>query len=368
MKVGILGAGPVGCGAAAYLEANGHEPAVWSPSGKRTAGLAAGKPTIVRGEIEGSFHPRVAASASEAVRGADAVLVAVPGNAHKKVMDAIAPYIAADQTILISSHHSFSALYISRLLAARGLVVPVVAWGTTLTTGQQHAPGEVDVSTVRNKIDAATVPEHLHSRGMEVCRALFGDRFVVRDGLLAIALSNVNPQNHMALALTNLTRIERGEDWQQFLCYTPSVGRLVEALDGERLAIAEACGVKVRTVFEHLHLSYHVPVDTVSNMILAIHRQGRGGGGPKSLATRYVTEDCPFGLVVTVRLGRMVGRPALLHEAGIRLFSALYGRDFEAENDLLDAIGFASMTLENIKHVSRTGYGSREAERLRETG
>jgi opine dehydrogenase len=38
---------------------------------------------------------------------------------------------------------------------------------------------------------------------------------VPRDDLLAIAVSNLNPQNHMGIALCNLTRMERGESWNQ---------------------------------------------------------------------------------------------------------------------------------------------------------
>ena len=52
-----------------------------------------------------------------------------------------------------------------------------------------------------------------------------------RDGLLAIALSNLNPQNHMGIALGNMTRMERGEVWSQGQNVTPKVGRLLEALD-----------------------------------------------------------------------------------------------------------------------------------------
>ena len=43
-----------------------------------------------------------------------------------------------------------------------------------------------------------------------MCRDAFGDRFVPRAGLAAIALSNLNPQNHLAIALCNLTRMELG--------------------------------------------------------------------------------------------------------------------------------------------------------------
>src|ERR1700758_804326 len=80
-----------------------------------------------------------------------------------------------------------------------------------------------------------------------------------REDLVSISLSNVNPQNHLGIALCNFTRIERGEPWINWYGLTPSVGRLIEALDQERLAVAAAFGTAVRSVRDHFHLSYHVP-------------------------------------------------------------------------------------------------------------
>ncbi|MFX6040405.1 hypothetical protein ABTE96_20775, partial [Acinetobacter baumannii] len=88
----------------------------------------------------------------------------------------------------------FGALYLSKLLAARGVSVPIVVWGTTVTTGRLRSPTEVAVATVRQKVDVATLPETAIDAGHALCTTLFGDRFVKRDGLLAIALSNLNPQ------------------------------------------------------------------------------------------------------------------------------------------------------------------------------
>ena len=42
MHVAILGAGAIAFGSAALLSRDGHEVALWSPSGRRTATLAAG--------------------------------------------------------------------------------------------------------------------------------------------------------------------------------------------------------------------------------------------------------------------------------------------------------------------------------------
>jgi opine dehydrogenase len=356
MRVSILGAGAIAYGAAAYLAQAGHDPMLWSPSGKRTAELAAGKPLIATNAIEGGFMPRIAASCADAIANADAVMVALPGYGHKSVLEAASAHLRAGQPVIISSHTSFGALYLSRLLAARGIQAPIIAWGTTLTTGRQPSLTEVNVATVRQKIDLATVPDSAIAAGHTLCTALFGDRFVQRDGLLAIALSNLNPQNHLGIALLNLTRMERGEQWSQGQNITPTVGRLIEALDEERLAIAKIFGLSVRTVKEHFSLSFHVPIASVSDMNQEMHRQGRGGLGPASVNSRYVLEDVPFGLLPTILLGRLAGSPATLHEAGVALFSAAYGRDFARDNDLLPELGLERLSVAQLQQLMRSGY------------
>ncbi len=364
IKVGITGAGSIAFGAAALLESSGHKPMLWSPSGERTARLASGEPLVAEGAVEGTFHPAVAASASQLVDASQVIMIALPAYGHKSVMDAIAPHIRADQIVLISSHASLGALYLNRLLAARGVVVPIVAWGTTVTSGRQLSLVEARIGTVRNRIDICTLPHTRSAEGLACCQALFGERFVERDGLLAIALSNLNPQNHMGIALCNMTRMEQGESWSQGLNVTPNVGRLLEALDRERLAIAAALELEVRTIFEHFHLSFHVPVDTISNMNNELHRQGRGGNGPASADSRYVHEDVPYGLLMTVRLGELTGCEARLHRSGIEIFSALYGRDFQSENHLLDALDIGGLSLDDMKRLARHGYPAHAEDRI----
>ncbi|SEC77694.1 ketopantoate reductase [Rhizobiales bacterium GAS191] len=356
MRVAIIGAGAIGLGAAAYLSERGHDPIVWSPGGKRTAELAKGAPLVATGAVEGEFRPGVAASCADALAGAEAVLVALPGNGHRMVFDAMAPHLMPAQIVLVSGHLSFGALYLARHLSARGVAVPIVAWGTTVTTGRQRGPTSVNVANLRKKVDIATVPLSASARGLDICRTLFGDRFVPRDDLLAIAVSNLNPQNHMGIALCNLTRMERGESWSQNENLTDAVGRLMEALDAERLAIAGKLGVAVRTIREHYSLSFNVPPGSVGEMARRMHERGDATLGPTSLETRYVLEDVPYGLVPTAWLGRLVGAPATLHEAGIAILGAAYGRDFAAENDLLLALDFDHLPLDKLRRLARDGW------------
>ena len=192
--------------------------------------------------IEEEFEPAIAHSAQELAETNDALIIALPATGHKNVMDALAPHIREGQHVIISSHASFGAVYLTQALAARGVTAPVTAWGTTIVSGRRQEETKVRVNTIRNRVDLCTVPEAGTDDGLALCQSLFGDRFMPRDGLLAILLSNLNPQNHLGIALCNITRMERGEDWSQGLNVTPKVGRLLEKLDLERLADRQGAG------------------------------------------------------------------------------------------------------------------------------
>ena len=355
LRVGIAGAGSVAMGTAALLHVNGHDPMLWSPSGRGTSELSGGADLAATGAIDAVFCPRLANDAEELASDNDVLVLALPAYGHKAVMDALAEHIRSVHHVVISSHASLGAIYLMQRLHERGVAVPITAWGTTAVTGRRQAGTEVHVNTVRSLIDLCTVPDNRSQDGLALCRRLFGDRFQPRDGLLAISLSNLNPQNHMGIALGNMTRMERGESWSQGENVTPNIGRLLEELDEERLAIASALDLEVRTIFEHFHLSFHVPVASVSEMNQEMHSQGSGGTGPATANSRYVTEDVPYGLVVTVALGELAGRPARLHDAGVKILSAMYGRNFTAENDLLNALDLPRHDLNDLKQAARTG-------------
>jgi len=354
MRIGIAGAGSIAFGTAAMLHEQEHMPMLWSPSGAGTIALKDAR-LKATGAIKAEFALAVAQSAQDLARENDALIIALPAYGHKAVIDALVPHIRDGQHVIISSHASLGAVYLSQLLAARGVHAPVTAWGTTIVTGRRQSGTTVQVNTVRSRVDLCTVPDRESDAALEICQRLFGDRFQPRDGLLAISLSNLNPQNHLGIALGNITRMERGETWSQGQNVTPKVGRLLEKLDLERLAIAKALDLDVKTIFEHFHLSFHVPVASISEMNQQMHAQGNGGTGPATADSRYVTEDVPYGLQLTAVLGRLSGQPATLHEAGIALFSAMYDRDFVGENDLLNALALDRFSLNDLQQAARTG-------------
>ncbi len=350
MDVGIIGAGAIAMGYAGLLRLKGREARVWSPSGVGVAPFADGALLELSGAIETKFEPDISSSLEHLSRSSTVVL-ALPANGHKAALDRLAPLIRPDHTIIISGHLSFAALYMSKVLAARGITVPVIAWNTTALTCKQQSATHFKIGALRKKISMSVVPSRFQEVAIARCTDIFGDCFEIHEGLLNIMLSNLNPQSHLAIALCNLTRIERGEIWGQNTNTTASVHRLLDALDSERLQVAAALGISVRSRSEQRKLS-----------------QGTGaansapGGppvepiGPKHIDTRYVLEDVPFGLFPLVHLAKILRITLPLHESGIRILSACYGRDLAADNDMLMHLDLDSV--DNIKALAKDGYSS----------
>lgn len=338
MRVAILGSGGIALGYAAFLAEAGHEAVLWSPSGRGTAGLAEGA-LLAEGAVSGRFAVAVVSDPARVVADADVVILAMRGNGHRAAIDAVAPHIAAGQTVIVSAQLSFGAAYLAERLAGRGVAAPVVAWATTALMGRRTGPASVTIGGIRTMLEIAVIPAADGAAALATCEGLFGPRFRLADSLLAIAVSNLNPPIHMASALCNLTRIEKGESWGNYDGITPAVARLIEGLDRERLAVAARCGLKVRTVEEHYQLTFGFPAGmSVAEMAAEVHRRRGGPPGPTSLDTRFVTEDMPFGILPVMRLAALTGVEAPLHAAGPVIFGGLYGRDFAADNDLLPAV------------------------------
>nr|WP_172691238.1 NAD/NADP octopine/nopaline dehydrogenase family protein [Agrobacterium radiobacter]ASK48946.1 NAD/NADP octopine/nopaline dehydrogenase [Agrobacterium radiobacter] len=356
MKATIAGAGAIAMGYAAFLLQRGHDVSVWSPSGQRTKALVEGAPLKVTGVITGEFHPGVCRNAKDLAEG-DVIVLALPAYGHRFVLDSLIPHLEQRHTIIISAHLSFSALYLSKKLAERGTVIPIVVWNTTVLTSKAQSPTEVKIGAIRGKVDIAAVPVSCSVSSQETCAQLVGDRFAVKDDILTIVLSNTNPESHLATALCNLTRIERKESWGQRTNVTPTVGRLVEAIDRERLAIASAYGKLVPSILDHFAKSFGITADSVAEASAILVERGNDPLGPADTETRYVLEDVPFGLVPAIQLAELADVDVPLHRSGVEILNACYGRSLSGDNNLLGELDFDTMAA--VQCLVPNGYNAK---------
>ena len=345
MRLAVVGAGPVGVLSAALAAERGHEVAVGGPRGAPRHGSVAGGRLTVRltGAMEREAEVALLAG-PEALAEWPNLLLAVPGNAYPAVLPALLPVLTDAHVVVLGGALSLAPLWLAERAAARGRRPGIVAWGTTLGTGRVLPDGRVQVGTVRARFEMAALPPDRLAELLALCAALFGDRFEAADSLLVPLLSSINPVAHAGQVIPNLSRIERGEAWQLFEHIGPSGARIAEAVDAERVAVARALGVAVRSLARHYHLSYHVPEGPVAAMATAIEAGGLGPRGPATVGHRYVEEDMPYGLAVYEVLGRIAGVATPNLSAALTLLETALDRPLRGLNPLISDLGLESET------------------------
>ncbi|WP_161993496.1 NAD/NADP octopine/nopaline dehydrogenase family protein [Muricoccus nepalensis] len=352
MRLSVLGAGAVGPAAAVLAASRGHAVTIWSPSGRGTAGIEGGMEA--EGAVRGWFPLRVAAGLAEALDDAEAALLAVPAYAFPDLLPRIARALPPGLPLLIAPAASLAPLALDGLLAARGapaVRAAIGAMATTPVTARRRAPGRVFVATVRAAVDVAAVPSAAAASMGALATALFGHASPAAPSALGAGIANANPIIHAVLALTNVTRIERAEEWPQYGLMTPAACRMMEALARERAALAALFGTPVLDLEESLHRANGVPLGPLAEMAARIAETRGAVAGPAAMETRYVTEDVPYGLAFYLWLARGQGLAMPVTEAVVTALEALWGRDLR-RNPLLDGLDPGA-----IAEALDAGYG-----------
>jgi opine dehydrogenase len=347
LAVGVAGTGSIGFACAAWLAHAGHRVTVWSPGGQGAEALRSA-PLRATGLLEAEVKVAVASSAAELARAADVLILALPVNGHRGVMERLLPDLRNEQTVIVSSMASLSSLYLRESALARGIDLTVTSLGTTALTARRSGPAEVRVMARRSEPGISALPAARSGVVLALAHALFGSPFVAEANALASALGNVNPVSHGPLALFNWTRIERAEHWPQYHYLTPAVARVIERLDAERIALARAFGIEVRPIEAHLVKSFGATPGPLADIAAELHAKRGGPPGPTDTATRFLGEDVPYGLAFSLALGRIAGVPMPGTATVVEAASLVLGRDLAAENDLVGPLRLSEATLPGL--------------------
>ena len=129
---------------------------------------------------------------------------------------------------------------------------------------------------------------------------------------------------------------------------TESVGRLIEAVDRERLAIAAALGV---TVLSEPEIGMRQGYMTEHNYSTGYSRAPGflGIKAQSELDHRYLTEDVGYSLVFMADLAARLDVPTPVIDSVITIASVVLARDFRAEGvRTLKTLGLDALSPEEL--------------------
>jgi len=337
MNVAVIGSGNGGMAVAFDWAQHGHRVALYAPTAHadNIDAVRANGGITGQGRLEG-FAPVAYCGTDVAAAMADveAVFVVSPAFATESLARDVAPHLRLGMTVVVCPGSCAGALAFRR---AAGVPIEddTVVVGETSTLPYAARADGTGAVRVFHRFDhglfAAAVPRSQNDRLLAVLRQVY-PATVEAASMFQTTLQNGNPVIHPAVTLTNAALLERtGGDFRFYEDgITPGVGRLIEAVDRERIAIAAAIGV---TILSEPDLGVEQGYMTESNYTTGYSTAPGflGIKAPDQLASRYLTEDVGWTLVLFTDLARRLGLPTPVMDSIIEITATVLGQDLRSQ-------------------------------------
>ena len=355
MQITVLGAGAGGTAVAFDCASHGHDVRVFDfeKFPENIAMIAEQGGINAVGDIAG-FGPIVYAGhdIDEALQDAELIYIVGPAYSTEPFGKVVAGKLSAGQTVVVSPSSCGGALAfkLAAGLALKDDSIRVAETSTLHYAVRLTEPGSIRVFL---KLKAGNLLAALPGRHTGDILKLIADVYPSMEpakSVLQTSLQNANPIIHPAVTLTNAARIEMtGGD---FLFYeegvSDSVGRLIEALDKERIAIGKRLGISILPDPElGMRQGYMLEANYGSGYrnapgFLSISAQPQ-------LEHRYLNEDVGYGLVFMSKLGQQIGVATPAIDAVITVASIVMARDYRGEAlRTPESLGIADRSAEEL--------------------
>jgi opine dehydrogenase len=240
---------------------------------------------------------------------------------------------------------------------------PVTSESTTLPYICRKLTGErVKISRRARKLKFAVFPAKSRAELAERLKPLFPAISPVPT-LLDTVFSYTNAIHHPPALLCNIGRVEstQGDYCYYYDGITPSVGRIIDALDAERLKLAQTFGCDVDRLADYFFdIGYTDENGRVGGTAYSTFHNSepnRWIKAPETVDHRFFNEDIPFGLVPLTELGRLAGVSMPASEAVIELASIATGKPYRETGLTLERMGIDGLTIPGLKTLLDQGYG-----------
>ena len=364
MSIAILGAGNGGAAAVVELGQRGFRVRLWNRSAatllpfRRAGGI---KHTGVFGE--GMARPELmTTNLAEAVAGVDSILVCLPVSAHSHVAAALARLGAGTIPVILNPGHTGGALEFVAVFQRHQASPPPIAEFSTLTyVARKPQPDTVSITGAAQHVWVAAMPGG--GSALASAKHLYPVAETAAD-VLATGLANVNMVLHPPGAILGAAWVESCKgDFTFYVQGLPDgVGRIMAALDAERLAVARAYGYGLPDLFAEMQ-----SIGTIERAaaraagLAAAIRGGEANSSikaPDSLAHRYYREDFWYGIKPFLALAGIAGVDVPIARSLMHLAELLVGADMKGAGRSAAALGIDGMdkaALLNLVTHNRTG-------------
>jgi opine dehydrogenase len=298
--------------------------------------------------------------AREAIQDADFIAVAVPCFGHEEFSRLIVENMKEEQTVCFFGEGSGSLVFMS-MLRRLGIKRVVVGETNTLQYLTRVVAGEVKGRMKKGGVLASALPSSNNEKLLPKLKEFYPFIEPAEDVIETVTL-NFNAIDHVSTFILNLGTIEGSIRDMRFWGEgaTPSVVRVIDAVDHECMMVRQAYGSRNTTPFrEWIYrqgFNDSIKPDTYTAIHSSTHQeQSTFRTGPEARFHRYLTEDAPYAMVLISELGRLASVKTPVIDAHVTLASAFNETDYWKEGRTLKKLGLEGMTANQLREYVRKG-------------
>jgi opine dehydrogenase len=357
MKVAVLGSGNGGTALAADWSLTGHDVYMFDFKEFQQNIEAINKNGGIysEGEVEGFAKIEYAGTdIKKVITDADLIFVVGPAYSTKPFGEICKDYIKDGQIVIVCPSSCAGSIVFKNALNDSNKENIIVAETSTLPYACRITePGKVKVFLkLRGGLFIAALPSHKTPEVYELFKEIYPNASLAKN-FLQTTLQNGNPVIHPAVTLLNAALIERTKG--DFYFYedgvTPAVGKLIEAIDNERLNLGKKLGFDILSEPDLGYLQGY--------MQIANYEEGystaegfKGIEAQSTLDHRYLNEDVGYGLVFMSELGKQFGVSTPIMDSMIEITSVLVQKNYREEKvRTMENLGLNKFSLEELYQV-----------------
>ncbi len=360
-KIAILGAGHGGCAASCDLSQKGYsvnlfegfDPSLLKPI-KEKSGIE------FVGAIGEGFAKlnAITSDIREAVEGVDLIMVIVPSSGHEYHARRIARYVKENQIIFVVPGHTGGSLHFFNILRNEGVKahVNMCETNTLPYITRKETLDRVRIFSKDKNILFSVFPSKSFDEVHDQIRNLYSDLLPAQN-VLETGLMNDNALLHPPGMILNTGWIENSKGNFAFYYdgFTPSVARVAEALESERLSIARAFGLKSVGFLEWwVKTGRTGRTDSIYEAIRT-SEANKAIRAPDSMTHRFLEEDIRFGLVPMCHLAKIAKITPPVMTSLINLSSVINKVDYMKEGLTPQKMGIENLSSEELEFYVKVG-------------
>ncbi len=358
MIIAVLGSGNGGCAAAADWALAGHEVRMFDfeefPVNIKAIHEKGG--ISCSGKLEGFAKILYAGhNMEEAIKEAEFILIIGPAYSTPAFGKALKPYLKKEQIVCVCPSSCGGAVVLKRGL---GLELEdeefIISETSTLPYAcRVNSPGEVNIyHKLKGGLYIAALPAKYTPLAYEKFKQVYPGASPAKSLLMTMLITG-NNIIHPSVTLLNAGRIESTNG--DFYFYedgaTPAAGRLMEAIDNEKLELSKVLeigllpDIEVKILQEYnAEKSYETGYRTAPGF--------KGIKAQSQLDYRYFNEDVGYGLVFISELAKQVGVETPIIDSMILIISTIMKRDYRKEGLLTPkTLGIENYSIEELKKI-----------------